>query len=86
MPKSRVSKSRKSRKSIMKGGMIRSGTVVSNLPKRSKISKKGKKSIMKGGMIRGGTVVSNLPKRSKRVNRTRNSSKSKKLSKKNYKK
>ena len=74
MPKSRISKTRKSKKTIMKGGMIRSGTVVSNLPKRSKnsrrSSKKGKKSIMRGGMIRGGTVISNLPKRSKKSSKT----------------
>ena len=88
MPKLRISKTKKSKKSIMRGGMIRSGTVVSNLPKRSKNnskknSKRVKKSIMRGGMIRSGTVVSNLPKRSKNSRRSnrRNNSKVNKLRK-----
>lgn len=69
MPKSRISKSR------IRRGMIKSRTVVSNLPKRSKKSK------MKGGMIRSSTVISNLPKKSKR-SKSRSNNKSKKSNKK----
>jgi hypothetical protein len=78
MPKYRITKSK------IRRGMIKSGTVVSNLPNKSK-KKRSTKNKMKGGMIRSGTVVSNLPKKGKKGKKSRvynKSNKSKKYSKK----
>ena len=78
MPKFRITKSK------IRRNMIKSGTVVSNLPNRSK-KNKNTKNKMRGGMIRSGIVVSNLPKKgtkSKRSKSFNTSKRSKKYSKK----